>query len=317
MYNMENVVTYRSHAPYETHVNFRYVQINKQPPEFGNHYILLNNLFFSVLPPLLATKLPNTFNRHAFYTIMISRQICSRMQTRISHRSASMRTGSQQSSSPHAPRRTNLTAPTALASQPTSRRPLLKLLGTGLMAGALSFQGRSVAAAASVPTTPESILEDPQFPAEFPFRADAFERYDEGSDTDFYSYPRFVTHIDDAAIEALTDYYSQVFPPSGSQDKALLDICSSWISHFPKGYTAGKISGLGMNGEELARNTVLTDFAVKDLNEDPVLPYPDGTFDVITNAVSVDYLTNPMEVFKAMHRVLKPGCLAVRSFSNR
>ncbi|KAL4530074.1 hypothetical protein Ndes2526A_g04808 [Nannochloris sp. 'desiccata'] len=236
------------------------------------------------------------------------------MQTHISHRPAPLRnTGSHQS-----PSSTRLlTIPTAFASQPTSRRPLLKLLGGGLMAGALSLQGRSVGAAASVPTTAESILEDPQFPAEFPFRADAFERYDEGSDSSFYASPRFVTHIDDAAIQALTDYYSEVFPPSGSKDKALLDICSSWISHYPKDYSAGKISGLGMNEEELARNPILTDFAVKDLNEDPVLPYPDSTFDVVTNAVSVDYLTKPMEVFKEMHRVLKPGGLAVMSFSNR
>lgn len=234
------------------------------------------------------------------------------MQARISHRPASVRTGSQS----HSPS-THAASPKVLASYPTTRRPLLKLIGTGIMAGALSLQGRSVAAAASVPTTAESILEDPQFPAEFPFRADAFERYDEGSDTAFYSYPRFVTHIDDMAIEALTDYYAKVFPASGGKETALLDICSSWISHYPKDYSAGKISGLGMNEEELARNPILTDYAVKDLNEDPILPYADSTFDVVTNAVSVDYLTKPMEVFKEMHRVLKPGGLAVMSFSNR
>ena len=33
--------------------------------------------------------------------------------------------------------------------------------------------------------------------------------------------------------------------------------------------------------------------------------------------VSVDYLTKPIEVFKEMHRCLKPGGLAVMSFSNR
>lgn len=67
-------------------------------------------------------------------------------------------------------------------------------------------------------------------------------------------------------------------------------------SHYPKGYTAGRISGLGMNEAELAKNSALTDYAVKDLNEDPTLPYDDNTFDVITNAVSVDYLNRPREV---------------------
>jgi len=50
---------------------------------------------------------------------------------------------------------------------------------------------------------------------------------------------------------------------------------------------------------------------------DPKLPYEDNSFDVITNAVSVDYLAKPMEVFKEMHRVLRPGGQAIMSFSNR
>ena len=51
-------------------------------------------------------------------------------------------------------------------------------------------------------------------------------------DTNFYSEPRFVTHIDDPAIAALTKYYSNVFPPSNTQGVCLLDMCSSWVSHF-------------------------------------------------------------------------------------
>ena len=39
-------------------------------------------------------------------------------------------------------------------------------------------------------------------------------------------------------------------------------------------------AGTGMNEDELKRNTVLTDYSVKDLNEDPHLPYDDATFDV-------------------------------------
>ena len=57
-----------------------------------------------------------------------------------------------------------------------------------------------------------------------------------------------------------------------------------------------------MNEEELARNRVLTDYDVKDLNTDPKLPYEDNSFDVITNVVSVDYLNRPIEIFKEMHR---------------
>ena len=160
------------------------------------------------------------------------------------------------------------------------------------------------------------VLKDPKFPAKYPFREEDMARYDESSDFIFYSQPRFVTHIDDKAIGALTKYYEREFPPGG-ENVSVLDVCSSWISHYPKGYKAGKISGVGMNEEELKRNPILTDYAVQDLNEDPKFPYADNTFDVVTNTVSVDYLTRPLEVMQEVRRVLKPGGLAIMSFSNR
>jgi len=104
---------------------------------------------------------------------------------------------------------------------------------------------------------------------------------------------------------------------AGQSDTAILDICSSWISHLPKGYSAGKIVGLGMNEEELKANPALTDWIVKDLNEDPTLPFDDNTFDAVLNAVSVDYLTKPLPLFREISRVLKPGGQAIMSFSNR
>ena len=116
-----------------------------------------------------------------------------------------------------------------------------------------------------------------------------------------YAEPRFVTHIDDMAIKALTEYYAESFPPSGSGAK-LLDVCSSWISHYPEGYSAARISGTGMNDKELQRNSILSDYSVKDLNEDPTLPYPDGEFDVVTNTVSIDYLTKPLEIMREINR---------------
>ena len=53
-------------------------------------------------------------------------------------------------------------------------------------------------------------------------------------------------------------------------------------------------TGTGMSEAELKRNPVLTDYSVKDLNQDPTLPYDDNSFDVITNVVSVDYLNKPL-----------------------
>lgn len=163
----------------------------------------------------------------------------------------------------------------------------------------------------------EEVLKNVDWPEQFPFKKEVFERFDESSDQVFYSSPRFVTHIDDPAINALTKYYASVFPPSNTPGVALLDMCSSWVSHYPKGYKQDRIVGMGMNEDELKRNPVLTEHVIQDLNVDPKVPFEDNSFDVITNAVSVDYLNKPLDVFREMRRVLKPGGLAIMSFSNR
>ena len=51
-----------------------------------------------------------------------------------------------------------------------------------------------------------------------------------------------------------------------------------------------------MNKAELKENPILTEYTVTDLNKDPALPYEDNSFDFITNAVSVDYLSKPLDV---------------------
>jgi len=56
---------------------------------------------------------------------------------------------------------------------------------------------------------------------------EAFLRQDESPDELFYSMPRFVTHIDEGAIAAVTQLYREYFPP----DSAILDLMSSWVSH--------------------------------------------------------------------------------------
>ena len=103
------------------------------------------------------------------------------------------------------------------------------------------------------------VLDNVKWPDEMPWSAEDFQRYDESSDGIFYSQPRFVTHIDDGAIGALTEcvsglqlprrraiirycssvrksygstrchrFYSSQLPPAGSQDAAVLDLCSRY-----------------------------------------------------------------------------------------
>jgi SAM-dependent methyltransferase len=142
---------------------------------------------------------------------------------------------------------------------------------------------------------------------------EAFRRYDETPDEDFYSTPRLVTHIDDRAIAAVTQLYRELFPPGG----AILDLMSSWVSHLPPEVEYARVVGLGMNEAELRRNPRLDEYVVQNLNTNPQLPFGDGEFDGVGICVSIDYLTRPVEVLREVGRTLKIGAPIVITFSNR
>ena len=63
---------------------------------------------------------------------------------------------------------------------------------------------------------------------------------------------------------------------------------SSWISHLPaeSALPLGRVEGLGMNAEELAKNPRLAAWRAHDLNDDPRLPYASTSFDFALCAVS-------------------------------
>lgn len=140
-----------------------------------------------------------------------------------------------------------------------------------------------------------------------------FQRYDETNDAQFYGQPRFVQHIDDRAIGATTSLYREYLPANGD----ILDLMSSWVSHLPTDVRYGRVAGLGMNEAELRANPQLTDYVVQSLNQTPQLPYPDNSFDGGMVTVSVQYLTQPVAVYRELTRVLRPGAPFLTVFSNR
>ena len=146
-----------------------------------------------------------------------------------------------------------------------------------------------------------------------PLPADLFHRQDETPDAEFYHHPRFVTHIDDAALAAVTQLYRDYF----SSDAELLDLMSSWVSHLPPEIVYRRVVGLGMNRAELAANPRLAAFVVQDLNQQPTLPFANQEFDGAAICVSVDYLTQPVAVLRELARVLRAGSPLVITFSNR
>ena len=147
----------------------------------------------------------------------------------------------------------------------------------------------------------------PDFPPE------AFDRLDDGDDLDFYAPPRLVTHIDDNAIAALTEFYRSTLPPNG----VVLDLMSSWVSHLPPELTFAEVIGHGMNEQELRANPRLTRWFIQDLNRDIVLPLEDASCDAALCCVSVQYLRQPVEVFAEVRRALRSGAPFIVSFSNR
>ena len=141
----------------------------------------------------------------------------------------------------------------------------------------------------------------------------AFKKADPSPDAAFYAQPRFVTHIDDGAIAAVTSLYAELLPAGGD----ILDLQSSWVSHLPDSAAYASVVGHGMNAAELAANKRLSRWFVQDLNAEPSLPLADTACDAACDCVSVQYLQQPVAVFGEVARVLRPGAPFVVSFSNR
>jgi SAM-dependent methyltransferase len=143
---------------------------------------------------------------------------------------------------------------------------------------------------------------------------DSFSRVDETNDALFYSKDRFVNHLDSKALAKVKTLIGSLVKKT---HPILLDLMAGWDSHLPRELESSKVVGLGLNKNELLKNESLTELILHDLNENPVLPFLDNTFDAVINTVSVDYMTKPIEVFQQVSRILKPGGLFLVIFSNR
>lgn len=203
----------------------------------------------------------------------------------------------------------------------------------GITAASLLFASSmsSTASAATAATTSYQ----PRH-SSWPYHPSDFQRQDPSSDTSFYDAPRFVTHIDDAAISSLRKYYDQVLPRKGR----ILDFCSSWVSHYPPAIEEAvekdelKVIGMGMNQKELEANKVLNAGRIlQDLNVDPVVPLTvcneraasgmsmdvkeDDLLDASTCVVSIDYLIHPVEVLSSLRERTRKGGSVHLIISNR
>jgi SAM-dependent methyltransferase len=146
------------------------------------------------------------------------------------------------------------------------------------------------------------------------FEPDSFIRRDESDDKEFYKRDRLVSHLDSIALATVEKIISRLVI---EENPVILDMMASWDSHLPEKIRPSKVTGLGLNMNELLRNEALSERVVHDLNTDQRLPFEDAAFDVVLNTVSVDYLVKPFAIFREVGRVLKPGGLFLVIFSNR
>lgn len=211
------------------------------------------------------------------------------------------------------------------------QRLLAALSATGavgaMAAGARSATGASTNASATASAAAGDMVVRKYTPRHtaWPYTQRDMTPIENGNDGSFYKFPRFVAHIDEPAIAALTRYYADALPRKGR----VLDFCSSWISHYPADFKrrpsdgekaetaeqAVEVVGYGMNKAELAGNPILSRYAVQDLNVDPEIRESDLAASTCT--VSIDYLTKPVAVLSSIRAGTVAGGSVHLAVSNR
>lgn len=141
----------------------------------------------------------------------------------------------------------------------------------------------------------------------------AFTRMDETDDAVFYVRDRFVSHLDSLALATIEELIEHLVV---EKKAVILDLMASWDSHI-RDTLEGTAIGLGLNETELAANGALSEYRIHDVNKNPGLPFDKETFDVVICSMSVDYMTQPVAVFRDVARILKPGGMFLVVFSNR
>lgn len=143
--------------------------------------------------------------------------------------------------------------------------------------------------------------------------ADPFKRDDESGDAEFYAKIHAGDFMDDRAVRNVQRVYGDLL----KDGMKVLDLMAAKDSHLPVGVSDLTITGLGLNGGDMASNPALTDHVIHNLNEDPVLPFDENSFDAIICTGGVGYLVKPFEILEEAARILKPGGVIVFTFIDK
>ena len=139
------------------------------------------------------------------------------------------------------------------------------------------------------------------------------KKIDESDDSDFYSNPKFVYHLDSNFRKYLTKTYEREI----DNDSKILDLMSSWDSYLPRGLNYKNVIGHGMNKAELERNKSLENYWIQNLNRDQILPLENNSIDYCLIVAGWQYLQYPEKISNEISRILTDHGKILISFSNR
>tara|TARA_Y100000589_G_scaffold70121_1_gene62226 strand:- start:241 stop:876 length:636 start_codon:yes stop_codon:yes gene_type:complete len=139
------------------------------------------------------------------------------------------------------------------------------------------------------------------------------QKPDETDDTEFYSTPKFVYHLDSNFRNNLSALYKKEIKNNSS----ILDLMSSWDSYLPKNIKYKKVIGHGLNKEELDKNKALNNYWVQNFNTNQKIPLENETIDYCLMVAAWQYLQFPEKIAEEVARILNKKGKFIISFSNR
>ena len=147
---------------------------------------------------------------------------------------------------------------------------------------------------------------------EYTINADNTRRLDETDDALHYQQPDFEDTFDRIGGQALSDAYAEFLQPG----MRILDIMCGAQSYLPSRISGLHATGIGLNEQELQANRQLAEYFVHNVNRDRKLPFEDNQFDAIVFTAAVEYLVDPHETFRELHRITRPNGTIIVSFTD-
>ena len=139
------------------------------------------------------------------------------------------------------------------------------------------------------------------------------QKPDNTNDSEFYSTPKFVYHLDANFRNNLSELYKKEF----ENNRCVLDLMSSWDSYLPATKNYKKVIGHGLNKEELEKNKFFDKYWIQNFNKDQNIPLESESIDYCLMVAAWQYLQYPENLAMEIARILKSNGKFIIAFSNR